>query len=120
MHCCLMVSCCMARCNFCSAQMKVAQGKQLTLLRPSLFLSNLGLMISRCWVDRPKNAFKYPDSDDAVFPQHEVHVLCQNRARSGVALLQVMKPVDFRAQNLPMAGTVFRGNRRKYSNEEAL
>ena len=30
-----------------------------------------------------------------------------------------MKPVDFRAQNLPMAGTVFRGNRRKYSNEEA-
>ncbi|CAE7031311.1 unnamed protein product [Symbiodinium sp. CCMP2456] len=62
--------------------MKVAQGKQLTLLRP-------------------KNAFKYPDSDDAVFPQHEV-----------------MKPVDFRAQNLPMAGTVFRGNRRKYSNEE--
>ncbi|CAE7276171.1 RFC5 [Symbiodinium natans] len=61
---------------------KVAQGKQLTLLRP-------------------KNAFKYPESDDAVFPQHEV-----------------MKPVDFRAQNLPMAGTVFRGNRRKYTNEE--
>mmetsp|Transcript_58772 Transcript_58772/g.110107 ORF Transcript_58772/g.110107 Transcript_58772/m.110107 type:complete len:232 (+) Transcript_58772:75-770(+) len=61
---------------------KVAQGKQITLLRP-------------------KNAFKYPDSDDAVFPQHEV-----------------MKPVDFRAQNLPMAGTVFRGNRRKYSPEE--
>ena len=52
--------------------MKVAQGKQLTLLRPRLFL-NVGLMISR-WMDRPKNAFKYPDSDDAVFPQHEVHV----------------------------------------------
>ena len=50
---------------------------------------------------RPKNAFKYPDSEDAVFPQHEI-----------------MKPVDFRAQNLPMAGTVFRGNRRKYSDEE--
>lgn len=50
---------------------------------------------------RPKNAFKYPDSEDAVFPQHEI-----------------MKPVDFRAQNLPMAGTAFRGNRRKYSDEE--
>ena len=50
---------------------------------------------------RPKNAFKYPDSEDAVFPQHEI-----------------MKPVDFRAQNLPMAGTVFRGNRRKYTDEE--
>lgn len=49
----------------------------------------------------PKNAFKYPESEDAVFPQHEI-----------------MKPVDFRAQNLPMAGTVFRGNRRKYSDEE--
>ena len=50
---------------------------------------------------RPKNAFKYPESEDAVFPQHEI-----------------MKPVDFRAQNLPMAGTVFRGNRRKYSEDE--
>mmetsp|Transcript_25096 Transcript_25096/g.30561 ORF Transcript_25096/g.30561 Transcript_25096/m.30561 type:complete len:231 (+) Transcript_25096:53-745(+) len=50
---------------------------------------------------RPKNAFKYPDSEDAVFPQHEI-----------------MKPVDFRAQNLPMAGTVFRGNRRKYTEDE--
>lgn len=51
---------------------------------------------------RPKNAFKYPDADDAVFPQHEV-----------------IKPIDFRAQNLPMAGLVFRGNRRKYTAEEA-
>eukprot|EP00933_Yihiella_yeosuensis_P000226 TRINITY_DN10036_c0_g1_i1.p1 TRINITY_DN10036_c0_g1~~TRINITY_DN10036_c0_g1_i1.p1 ORF type:complete len:274 (-),score=76.43 TRINITY_DN10036_c0_g1_i1:145-966(-) len=49
----------------------------------------------------PKNAFKYPDAEDAVFPQHEV-----------------IKPIDFRAQNLPMAGTVFRGNRRKYNDEE--
>lgn len=61
---------------------QVAQGRSVTRLRP-------------------KNAFKYPDSEDAVFPQHEI-----------------MKPVDFRAQNLPMAGTVFRGNRRKYSDEE--
>jgi len=50
---------------------------------------------------KPKNAFKHPDADDAAFPQHEV-----------------IKPVDFRAQNLPMAGTAYRGNRRKYSAEE--
>lgn len=50
----------------------------------------------------PKNAFKYPDAEDAVFPQHEV-----------------IKPIDFRAQNLPMAGYVFRGNRRKYEGEQA-
>lgn len=62
--------------------MQTAQGRSVTRLRP-------------------KNAFKYPDSEDAVFPQHEI-----------------MKPVDFRAQNLPMAGTVFRGNRRKYTDEE--
>jgi len=49
----------------------------------------------------PKNAFKYPDAEGAVFPQHEV-----------------MKPIDFRAQHLPMAGYVFRGNRRKYDKEE--
>lgn len=49
----------------------------------------------------PKNAFKYPDAEGACFPQHEV-----------------MKPIDFRAQNLPMAGYVFRGNRRKYNTEE--
>lgn len=64
--------------------LQVAQGRSVTRLRP-------------------KNGFKYPDSEDAVFPQHEV-----------------MKPVDFRAQNLPMAGTVFRGNRRKYSEEEKV
>lgn len=50
---------------------------------------------------RAPNAFKYPDAAGAVFPQHEV-----------------MKPVDFRAQNLPMAGYAFRGNRRKYTGEE--
>lgn len=49
----------------------------------------------------PKNAFKYPDAEGACFPQHEI-----------------MKPIDFRAQNLPMAGYVFRGNRRKYNTEE--
>merc|ERR1719356_1959852 len=49
----------------------------------------------------PKNAFKYPDAEGACFPQHEV-----------------WKPIDFRAQNLPMAGYVFRGNRRKYNTEE--
>mmetsp|Transcript_68636 Transcript_68636/g.128032 ORF Transcript_68636/g.128032 Transcript_68636/m.128032 type:complete len:238 (-) Transcript_68636:20-733(-) len=48
---------------------------------------------------RPKNAFKYPDAAGAVFPQHEV-----------------MKPIDFRSQNLPMAGYAFRGNRRKYTD----
>eukprot|EP00930_Biecheleria_cincta_P002670 TRINITY_DN103668_c0_g1_i1.p1 TRINITY_DN103668_c0_g1~~TRINITY_DN103668_c0_g1_i1.p1 ORF type:complete len:251 (+),score=66.97 TRINITY_DN103668_c0_g1_i1:72-824(+) len=63
--------------------LKVAQGRAVTM-------------------STPKNAFKYPDNDDAAFPQHEV-----------------MKPIDFRAQNLPMAGTAFRGNRRKYSPEEA-
>lgn len=52
-------------------------------------------------LSRPKNAFKYPSSDGAVFPQHEV-----------------IKPIDFRAQNLPMAGYVFRGNRRKYVGEQ--
>jgi len=62
---------------------KVSQGRGVTL-------------------SKPKNAFKYPDNDDAAFPQHEV-----------------IKPIDFRAQNLPMAGTAFRGNRRKYSPEEA-
>ena len=49
----------------------------------------------------PKNAFKYPDAKGAAFPQH-----------------QVMKPIDYRAQNLPMAGLAFRGNRRKYNTEE--
>jgi len=50
----------------------------------------------------PKNAFKYPDEDGACFPQHEV-----------------MKPIDYRSQNLPMAGYAFRGNRRKYTGEQA-
>merc|ERR1719382_1017188 len=53
-------------------------------------------------LNRPKNAFRYPNQDGACFPQHEV-----------------MKPIDFRAQNLPMAGFVFRGNRRKYEGEQA-
>jgi len=53
-------------------------------------------------LQRPKNAFKYPEADGACFPQHEV-----------------MKPIDYRSQNLPMAGYAFRGNRRKYSGEQA-
>lgn len=53
-------------------------------------------------LSRPKNAFKYPDADGAVFAQHEI-----------------MKPIDFRASNLPMAGYAFRGNRRKYEGEQA-
>jgi len=50
---------------------------------------------------KPKNAFKYPEAEGACFPQHEM-----------------MKPIDFRAQNMPMAGYVFRGNRRKYVGEQ--
>eukprot|EP00420_Gonyaulax_spinifera_P036777 CAMPEP_0197884476 /NCGR_PEP_ID=MMETSP1439-20131203/10910_1 /TAXON_ID=66791 /ORGANISM="Gonyaulax spinifera, Strain CCMP409" /LENGTH=290 /DNA_ID=CAMNT_0043504209 /DNA_START=112 /DNA_END=984 /DNA_ORIENTATION=+ len=50
----------------------------------------------------PKNAFKFPEADAACFPQHEV-----------------MKPVDFRATHMPMAGYCFRGNRRKYDGEQA-
>lgn len=65
------------------ALVRVAQGRSLTL-------------------SKPKNAFKYPDADDAFFPQHEV-----------------TKPIDFRASNMPMAGFVFRGNRRKYTGEQA-
>jgi len=51
---------------------------------------------------RPKNAFKHPKAEDAVFPQHEV-----------------VKPIDFRSSHLPMAGFAFRGNRRKYEGEQA-
>merc|ERR1719491_1061328 len=51
---------------------------------------------------KPKNAFKYPDAEGAVFAQHEI-----------------MKPIDFRSSNLPMAGFAFRGNRRKYEGEQA-
>lgn len=51
---------------------------------------------------RPKNAFKYPDAEGAVFAQHEI-----------------MKPIDFRASHLPMAGYTFRGNRRKYEGDQA-
>jgi len=49
----------------------------------------------------PKNAFKYPDEEGAVFAQHEI-----------------FKPIDFRASHLPMAGYTYRGNRRKYKGEE--
>lgn len=65
------------------ALVRVAQGRSVTL-------------------SRPKNAFKYPEADDAMFPQHEV-----------------MKPIDFRASHMPMAGFAFRGNRRKYDGEQA-
>merc|ERR1712070_412706 len=51
---------------------------------------------------RPKNAFKYPEAEGAVFAQHEI-----------------MKPIDFRASHLPMAGYTYRGNRRKYEGEQA-
>eukprot|EP00928_Gymnodinium_smaydae_P072471 TRINITY_DN55821_c0_g1_i1.p1 TRINITY_DN55821_c0_g1~~TRINITY_DN55821_c0_g1_i1.p1 ORF type:complete len:264 (+),score=66.15 TRINITY_DN55821_c0_g1_i1:80-793(+) len=50
---------------------------------------------------RPKNAFKYPEAQGAIFPQHEI-----------------MKPIDYRAANLPMAQFAYRGNRRKYAGEE--
>jgi len=50
---------------------------------------------------RPKNGFKYPEDDGAIFPQHEV-----------------VKPIDYRSGNLPMAQYAFRGNRRKYTGEE--
>merc|ERR1711871_822060 len=51
---------------------------------------------------RPLNAFLHPDTEGAEFPQHTV-----------------LKPVDLRAQNLPMAGYAFRGNRRKYDDEQS-
>jgi hypothetical protein len=50
----------------------------------------------------PKNAFKYPDAEGAVFAQHKI-----------------MKPIDFRSSHLPMAGYAYRGNRRKYTGEQA-
>jgi len=49
----------------------------------------------------PKNAFKYPKAKDAIFPQKEI-----------------VKPIDFRSENLPMAGYTYRGNRRKYDAAE--
>lgn len=67
-----------------AALRKVMEGRQVTLARP-------------------RNAFKYPQARDAVFPQHEI-----------------MKPIDFRPDHLPMAGYVFRGNRRKYEGEQAV
>lgn len=50
---------------------------------------------------KPKNAFKYPEAEGACFPQHEL-----------------VKPIDYRAEKLPIAQYAFRGNRRKYSPEE--
>lgn len=50
----------------------------------------------------PKNAFKYPDAEGAVFAQHKIY-----------------KPIDFRSSHLPMAGFAYRGNRRKYEGEQA-
>lgn len=52
-------------------------------------------------LNSPKNAFKYPDAEGAVFAQHTI-----------------MKPIDFRSSHLPMAGYAFRGNRRKYDAEQ--
>jgi len=62
---------------------KVIEGRSVTLLKP-------------------KNAFKYPNAEGAVFSQHEM-----------------FKPIDFRASHLPMAGYAYRGNRRKYTGEQA-
>jgi len=62
---------------------KVIEGRSVTLLQP-------------------KNAFKYPNAEGAVFSQHEM-----------------WKPLDFRASHLPMAGYAYRGNRRKYTGEQA-
>merc|ERR550514_2503585 len=50
---------------------------------------------------KSKNGFLYPNHKDAKIPQ-----VC------------VMKPVDFRSSHLPMAGYAFKGNRRKYNEEE--
>jgi len=52
-------------------------------------------------LSKPRNAFKYPQAKDAVFPQHEI-----------------WKPIDFRSENLPMAAYAFRGNRKKYEGEQ--
>lgn len=54
-------------------------------------------------LNSPKNAFRYPDAEGAVFAQHQIY-----------------KPIDFRASHLPMAGMVYRGNRkmRKYEGEQ--
>jgi len=55
-------------------------------------------------LNSPKNAFKYPEDEAAVFSQHEI-----------------FKPIDFRSSHLPMAGYVYRGNRKmsKYKGEQA-
>jgi len=55
-------------------------------------------------LNSPKNAFKYPEDEAAVFSQHEI-----------------FKPIDFRSSHLPMAGYVYRGNRKmsKYTGEQA-
>lgn len=55
-------------------------------------------------LNSPKNAFKYPDDEASVFSQHEI-----------------FKPIDFRSSHLPMAGYVYRGNRKmaKYKGEQA-
>jgi len=64
---------------------------------------NLQKVIAGTYVPllRPKNAFLYPQSTDAVFPQHEI-----------------WKPIDYRSENLPMAGYTFRGNRRKFDEHQ--
>jgi len=45
----------------------------------------------------------YPDAKDAEIPQWSVE-----------------RPIDFRCENLPMAGYAFRGNRRKYTEDEQV
>eukprot|EP00921_Rhytidocystis_pertsovi_P017917 GHVQ01028140.1.p1 GENE.GHVQ01028140.1~~GHVQ01028140.1.p1 ORF type:complete len:119 (-),score=10.94 GHVQ01028140.1:222-578(-) len=49
------------------------------------------------------NAFLNPDDPEAVFPQHGV-----------------VRPMDFRAENLPLSGFVGSGSRRKFTEDEKV
>eukprot|EP00397_Hematodinium_sp_SG-2012_P060031 GEMP01077686.1.p1 GENE.GEMP01077686.1~~GEMP01077686.1.p1 ORF type:complete len:144 (+),score=27.71 GEMP01077686.1:278-709(+) len=75
------------------------------LVKPSLTKKNQSLLdIANGTVKaekKPINWFLYPDTPDAEVPR-----------------LTLKTPVDFRCENLPMAGYAFRGNRRKYNAEE--
>merc|ERR1712112_498280 len=77
------------------------------LEKPSLARKNKSLMEiangTTVSVTKPKNWFLYPDASDAVVP--------------GVS---VKTPIDFRCEHMPMAGYAFRGNRRKYNEQETI
>ena len=70
--------------------------------RPRAELNNITCkMISKGayrQVKKPANAFKYPDSTDAIFPQ-----------------VEPVKPIDFRSEAIPTAGFATIGNRRKFN-----